>query len=170
MVDVLDNVICNSMCCQSVVCKLGWPSAIDPVCRQKGMCICIDVDGEACIPILMDDIKDKRDFDTNIHKCVLARGHQTCIVPPFLKGGAVCKGINKCLCLETRFACPCDEEVPCMFGICFVTCVEGHPKPFKFMPEGSKGPGLLVRAPTMTEKSSYAAGGAPAVGGEMERS
>ena len=32
-----------------------------------------------------------------------------------------CKGKQQCFCLDTRFALPCDEDIPCMFTILGLT-------------------------------------------------
>ena len=45
-------------------------------------------------------------------------------MPPVLNGGPLCKGITTVCCFEERVACPCDEEVPCMYGCCFIICFQ----------------------------------------------
>jgi len=159
--DVLNDVVFGGYCCAIIVCKTGWPDCIDPCCRMNGMCLCCEADAEMLVPVGLEAVTDKRGLDTEKHKVLCQRGTCTCIVPPILSGGPCCKGICKGLCFEERFALPCDDEVPCMCGYCFITCAEGNPKPFQAFPEGTKGKALLVKAPPLA-----ASGGAPSV---MER-
>jgi hypothetical protein len=53
-----------------------------------------------------------------------------------------------------------------MCGYCFITCLEGHPKPFQAFPEGKKGKALLVEAPKLDGAGGD--GGAPPAT-EMQR-
>lgn len=73
------------------------------------------------MPLFVEGIDD-RGFDTKRHKCLLSRIWATLIVPPVLDKGPVCKGTSRFCCLESRCALPCDEEVPFMFGMCFLIC------------------------------------------------
>lgn len=56
------------------------------------------------------------------HKCLISRLWATLIVPPVCNGGPLCKGSSKVCCLESRCALPCDAEVPCTVGCCFLVC------------------------------------------------
>jgi len=83
-----------------------------------------------CVPIFVDGV-DSRGFDTGKHKILLQKGYQTCVIPPIFNGGPLCKGVSKVCCFESRISIPCDEEVPCMFGMCFIICFQK----FQFKPE-----------------------------------
>ena len=110
------------------------------------------MDIEMCVPLFIEGV-DARGYDTSKHKILVQRGTSTCIIPPILNKGPLCKGTTKCCCFEERIACPCDSEVPCMFGCCFVICF----KDFKFELEVFK-----------TKAPNVAFGGSPDVQ-SMER-
>merc|ERR1740124_1223477 len=92
---------------------------------------------EFCVPLALEGV-DKRGFDER-HVCLFQRGELTCVKPPILSGGPLCKGITQCLCLEQRFALPCDDEVPCTVACCFVQCF----REFKWEPK------VMAEAPTV---------------------
>lgn len=64
-------------------------------------------------------------YDTRETFVLLQGGAITLIKPPLMAGGPCCKGISSCFCLESRCACPLDDEVPCMCGTCFLMCYHG---------------------------------------------
>ena len=118
--------------CEADGSSLGWAGTLEiinlnyPEClgfKQKGVFLCVETESEACIPIFLDGV-DKRGYDTSKHKILLQRGTTSCIIPPILNGGPLCKGITTCCCFEERISCPCDDEVPCMYGCCFIICFQ----------------------------------------------
>ena len=98
-------------------------------------------------------------FDKDTHFFLCDAGHTAMVIPPVLKGGPICKGIHKFCCCEQRCALPCDEEVPCMFGACFVICFEDWKWKFSVFEN---------RAPELQSSRGGSKGGGPVVT-EMQR-
>ena len=100
---------------------------------------CCLTDLEQCIAV--GGIK-ARGFDESKHKCIMLRGWATCVKPPILSGGPLCKGLNHFACIETRYALPCDEDIPCMFGCCFVICFQNWKFQLEYFKPATATPGL----------------------------
>lgn len=61
------------------------------------------------------------------------------------------KGLNQSFCFDSRCAFPCDEEVPCLLTVCFITCVHNYKVHFGFFETMSQiDPSLVaVAAPPL---------------------
>ena len=127
--------VCDAKCCTMTVVDGSMPGCLR--CSQKGLVVCFESEMEFCVPLALEGV-DKRGFDER-HVCLFQRGELTCVKPPILSGGPLCKGITQCLCLEQRFALPCDDEVPCTVACCFVQCF----REFKWEPK------VMAEAPTV---------------------
>ena len=90
---------------------------------------------------------------------LLTSGQARVIKPPIMQGGPCCKGVTRTFCAVTKFAFPCDNEVPIVFAVfgcklCERTingeCKFGDDK--KVDPATGKKP-LFSKVQTITPKS-----------------
>ena len=119
----------DAQCCTMTVIDSSMPGCLR--CSDKGVVVCIESDMEFMVPLFLEGV-DKRGFDPR-HLCLCQRGEVTCIKPPILSGGPLCKGTHQCLCFEQRFALPCDAEAPCALACCFVQCFREYKWDPQFM-------------------------------------
>ena len=138
--------VCNAMCCTINLLRLDYPGCLG--IRIKGLAICIETEQEVCIPVFVKEV-DARGLDKSKHKILIHRGQTTCVVPPILNGGALCKMNEQTCCFETRMALPCDGEVPCMFGFCYIICFQNYK--FDLQIFKTPAPGSSLGAPTSDE-------------------
>lgn len=133
--DKFAGKIFDAKCCTLIVVDGSMPGCLR--CSQKGVFICIEQEMEEMVPLCLDGV-DSRGFDKSKTLCLLQRGNAACVKPPILTGGPLCKGVAQCCCLEQRFACPCDDEVPCAFAMCCVQCFRDYKVDFKVMADAPK--------------------------------
>ena len=83
--------------------------------EDKSLCCCCAADQKFCMLPL----------DAHGYDIVLIRSGQIkCIDPPCLRGGPVCKGVQRNFCSIVKFAVPCDEEVPFALACFGLKCAE----------------------------------------------
>ena len=57
----------------------------------------------------------------------VCREQVKCVDPPILRGGPLCKGVQRCFFTITKFAFPCDAEVPFALACFGIKCAEKVP-------------------------------------------
>jgi len=77
-------------------------------CTQEAECLCIRSSCVGCKPV-RDDQKTGSKQDI-CFTCSESTGE-------CMDHLACCSGIQGCCCLDSRFALPCSEEVPCIFSL-----------------------------------------------------
>ena len=78
--------------------KMNMESMIKSGCSHNMFACCLQASGKACICTPSSDV------------LLLCSESSCALVNPQLK----CKSNTRCLCMSTRFALPCDNDVPCM--------------------------------------------------------
>lgn len=108
-------LICAGCCCLFTMYIPGsYTDAFG--CTDDSLCCgCIDNGCQACM------------LPANKHENVLLlcnSGQGRVISPPIAKGGPFCKGVTRTFFTVTKFALPCDKEVPCVCAVCGYKCFE----------------------------------------------
>jgi hypothetical protein len=75
------------------------------------MC-CIEGTSTGCKPIFLDDGREKKDL-----LCLVSKGQSHCV-----SFKPECSGISQFFCRDGRSSFPCNDDVPCLFTACFITC------------------------------------------------
>ncbi len=103
--NVKDLIPYDSMCCVIRSCYCNFPLCLG--CQGDYTCLCIEQSYKSCKPVANDeDIL-----------CSFCEGG--CYIVPI---STCCKSVDQCFCLDSRCAFPCDDDVPCICGSCFITC------------------------------------------------
>eukprot|EP00598_Pedospumella_elongata_P015698 CAMPEP_0185015806 /NCGR_PEP_ID=MMETSP1098-20130426/100022_1 /TAXON_ID=89044 /ORGANISM="Spumella elongata, Strain CCAP 955/1" /LENGTH=473 /DNA_ID=CAMNT_0027544947 /DNA_START=41 /DNA_END=1463 /DNA_ORIENTATION=- len=108
-----DVVVCTGcICCMSGY-NCNFPSCLGSY--NKSVHCCCESESIFTKPICCDP--GYKNPDTC---CINYKGHQACVMPY-----TCCKTISQCCCTDTRYALPCDEEVPAILALCACTmCVD----------------------------------------------
>lgn len=105
MAVLFDQVPFVGECCLFASCYTKMPECLG--CHTESECLCLEMKGIGCKP------------QSGQPKlcCICCEGSYN-IIPP-----TTCiKGTSQVCCADTRCALPCDEDVPCIFNVCFITC------------------------------------------------
>lgn len=134
-----DLTSCMACCCAicSFYCK--FPDCCG--CHWKGVICCIEGEALACKPGVQDG-----------SLCMCCKNEVECIKPT-----TCIKMTEQFLCIDTRCAFPCDQDVPCLVTVCGLTCIHDCTCPCKF--------GDTLGEVDQEEEK----GGAPVKSEEMER-
>ena len=107
-VDPNDLTVCTMCCCSYFSFYLTMPDCLG--CFINSHCCCIESTMVCC---------KKHPHPDKICICM---GGDTCI---FVYPTTCSKLVWQCCCFDKRCAIPCDKDVPCGLGICFLTvCVD----------------------------------------------
>mmetsp|Transcript_4050 Transcript_4050/g.6424 ORF Transcript_4050/g.6424 Transcript_4050/m.6424 type:complete len:300 (+) Transcript_4050:84-983(+) len=102
--------VCSGHCCTIDSCYCDFPACLG--CYRKGVCLCCEGEMIQCKPMCGQE-KVKENL-----LCILCKGSSLLIMPY-----TCCKGVSQVCCLDSRYAFPCDDEVPCIWTPCiFCTC------------------------------------------------
>jgi hypothetical protein len=104
-VDITHIVPFSAMCCSIASCYCKFPECIGG--QGYVTCCCLHSEFILCKPTP----------DSQETCCILEKSFITC--------GAVrtcLKTETQLFCCDNRCALPCDNEVPCMYTMCFITC------------------------------------------------
>jgi hypothetical protein len=102
-VDSGDLLPISACCCAISSLYTVYPDCIG--CSGKGVCCCIEGEGLQCkLPKV--GVTDPRIC------CLLSKQNVNCVSP------VTCmKGTSQSFCFDSRFALPCDDDVPCLFTL-----------------------------------------------------
>ena len=105
-----DMIPFGACCCTILHCYLKCPECVG--CYTQGVFTCCELETLCC----------KTGWgDENAAICLLGRGEAELIAPT-----TCCKIQEQLCCLNVVAAMPCDDEVPCMIGLCGITCVNNY--------------------------------------------
>ena len=96
-----------SCCCAIYSCYNKFPDCCGIYSNTTCCCLQQELTCCKCDKELMDEDEC----------CTMYQGKMACLGKP-----GCCKGVSQVCCIDGGGALPCDKDVPCMFGVCFVTC------------------------------------------------
>jgi len=121
--------------------------------EDKSMCCCTSMDTRNCmLPKRADG-----------YEMVLLQGGQIKVInPPVLNGGPLCKGVKRNFFTITKFAFPCDEEVPFAIACCGYKCAYKPPgEPVQWCNDDRVPDQNTGLKPMFPELAAQTGGGAP---------
>ena len=120
-----EYLLCGLCCC---LCTMYVPdSYTDAIgCSDESLhCLCYSNECKGCL-------LPKTPGPEVDELLLLAAGQTRVVKPPIAKGGPCCKGVTRIFCTVSKFAFPCDKEVPFVCAIAgskvFERTIEGQMK------------------------------------------
>ena len=102
-----DLIPVAACCCAIYSCYTKYPEC----CGGYSNATCLCIQQELTICKCHKEMLDKDEF------CLCYQGKCACLLEP-----AFCKVVSQLFCIDGRAAIPCDEDVPCMLNLCYVSC------------------------------------------------
>jgi len=102
-------LLCAGCCC---ICSMYIPTTYAEAFGLEDTSLCCFCVENGCQACMLPKNKEEEVL-------LLAQsGQARCIKPPIASGGPCCKGVTRMGFSVTKFAFPCDQEVPCVCAVC----------------------------------------------------